>query len=321
MKKLENFHYRQLWTTHIACIDSCQHFLGLGHSTAWVFGATGHAFIINMHDELCASGPTAWKTEMLFQLVPNLGCEISGVFAEKKMPDFNAKQEKAWEHVKKAIDSCIPCYGWELLIPEFYLIAGYDDVGYLRDGCCPENGPGPTPWRELGTSEIGVLDVMSVRRGTVPNDRKTVKDALLKAVRHATNPPEWIFPGYSSGPRAYDAWIAALEKEREYGQAEMHGAAYNAAVWSECRVNAVKFLKEAKARIPGMDAEIDKAMGHYVKVRNNLEEVAMLFPFNGRKLDHIRNPGRREKAIQHLAEAKASEIAGLDAIENIAKKI
>jgi len=321
MKRLENFHYRPLWTTHIACIDSCQHFLGLGHSTAWVFGATGHAFIINMHKELCPSGPTAWKSEMIFSLASNLGLDIGGIFAEKSMPAFSRKQEEAWNFVRRAIDSGRPCYGWELVMPEYYLITGYDETGYLRAGCCSENGPGPTPWKELGASEIGILDVMSVGKCAKADNRKTVKDAFLAALRHASNPKEWIFPGYASGPKAYELWIAALEGDREYCQNHIRGMGYNANVWAECRIHAVKFIKEANARVPGMEAHFDRALGHYLKVRNALEEVAGLFPFERRKPEHLNDMTRRKKVVAQLKIAMESEADGLGALGEIAKEM
>lgn len=64
----------------------------------------------------------------------NLGYVINGVASYKKDKDFRKKQEKAYELVKDAINKGYPCYGWELDIPEYYVIYGYDDEGYLYTG-------------------------------------------------------------------------------------------------------------------------------------------------------------------------------------------
>ena len=51
-KKIENLTWRPRWITHLGCIKGCLEYLGVDVSDAWLFGATGHAFIINLHDEV-----------------------------------------------------------------------------------------------------------------------------------------------------------------------------------------------------------------------------------------------------------------------------
>jgi len=92
----------------------------------------------------------------------NIGYEIDGVFGTKSAGDFAEKQKRAWEFVKSAIDQGLPCYGWELDIPEFYVVYGYDDAGYYFSGPGCDEGKGPKPWQELGDTEIGVSAVNSV---------------------------------------------------------------------------------------------------------------------------------------------------------------
>jgi len=49
-KKLENLRWKNRWTSHLGCIKGCLNYLGMEVSDAWLFGATGHAFIINVAD-------------------------------------------------------------------------------------------------------------------------------------------------------------------------------------------------------------------------------------------------------------------------------
>lgn len=47
-KKLENVKWDNAWVTHLGCIKSCLNYLGMDVSYAWLFGAMGHAFVINI---------------------------------------------------------------------------------------------------------------------------------------------------------------------------------------------------------------------------------------------------------------------------------
>jgi len=129
MKKIEDLNYRPMRVTHLGCVKGCLEYLNMEVSDAWLFGATGHAFILNRSEVVCPSGPTSWNTEMLFKLGRNIGYIVDGVSTHKSENDFAEKQKLAWEKTKKAIDQGLPCYGWELKIPEYYVVYGYDEKG------------------------------------------------------------------------------------------------------------------------------------------------------------------------------------------------
>jgi hypothetical protein len=312
-KRIENLKWKPMWTSHLGCVKGCLEYLGSDVSDAWLFGGTGHAFIINVHEVICPSGPTAWRTEMLFKLGRNLGYVIDGVWGFKSDGDFAEKQERAWENTKRAIDQDLPCYGWELDIPEYYVVHGYDDEGYHFSGPRCDSGKGPKPWKELGDSQIGVLEMYCVNAGEPADDEKTVREALEFAVEHSKSPAKWIFPKYKAGLAAYDNWMAALES----GKAHALGAAYNAAVWSECRSFAVQFLKEAKERLATeVSPVVDKAIGHYTVVEENLKEVSKLFPFPPEG-EEVKDTGRCKEALKHLRNARDAEECGLGALREI----
>ena len=314
MKRLDGLRWKPAWVSHLGCIEGCLDYLGIGISRPWLFGGTGHAFIINMHEVVCPSGPTAWKQDMICQLSTNLGYQVDRLFAQKAMPDFAARQEEAWKFVRSALDRGLPCFGWELDIPEFYVICGYDETGYYYSGPGCDDGKGPKAWKELGTSEIGCIDIVRVEEGTPADDAKVVKDALTQALKHAENPKEWIFPKYRSGPAGFDLWAEALEK----GTANEFGHRYNAAVWHECREMAVAFLAEAQKRLSGKaDGAFDEAVKHYTVVRDRLKAVAERHPFPfGVKIDETKNLKDTE-AAKHVR-AAAAERQGLAALKKIA---
>lgn len=318
VKEINNLHWKCFWTSHLGCIKGCLEYLGVEISDARLFGSTGHAFIINMAENVCPSGPTAWNTEMLTRLGKNLGYAEEVITGVKTDRDFEKKQELAWNTIKGAVDDGIPCYGWELEIPEFYVIYGYDDRGYYYSGPKCDEGKGPKPWREVGDTQIGCLEMYKVKKCEPAEVKTAVKEALEFALKHAGSPKRWIYPKYRGGLDAYNYWIRALETSTADGW----GTAYNAAVWSECRDFAHKFLREVPERLGGqVVALFYKAAGHYRVVAENLKKVADTFPFFTMKPEYIEDETRRRSAIEALKSARNAESLGLELLERLVKEL
>jgi DNA-binding HxlR family transcriptional regulator len=320
MKVIKKLQWQPRWVSHLGCIEGCLKYMKNTISTGWLYGGTGHAFVLNIAEDLCPSGPTAWRPLMLFQLAHNMGYEIKGVYAHKGQPDFPKLQEDAWDHVKTAIDNDIPCYGWEVGgIPEYYVVSGYDDVGYYYSGAVGTEIEGPRKWQDVGTSDIGVLEMYSVLETPTSEPEVVVKHALEKILHHTTNPDEWIFDGYTSGIPGYDVWIKAVKK----GTAHSMGLAYNAVVWAECRKYGVEFLKEAKKRLskeirPLFETSID----HYEEVSKNLDRVTKLFPFAiGMLADPIGVSQKSKDGTEYLTAARNAEEKGLESLKHIVETL
>ena len=104
-KELENLHGKNKWTTHLGCLGGYLDYLKQGVSDAWLFGATGHAFFLNIPDGVDASGPTAWNNQKILSLASNLGGKIETISQWKQDGvDFPKVQEDAWNLVRKSID-------------------------------------------------------------------------------------------------------------------------------------------------------------------------------------------------------------------------
>jgi len=272
-KKLDNLSWKPFWVSHLGCIKGCLDWLDREVSDAWLFGGTGHAFVLNVHETVCPSGPTAWVTERMFALGKNVGYAVDGVFSSRETPGFDEAPGRAWAFARARLDDGVPCYGWELAIPEFYVVNGYDETGYGFDGPQASSESQPKPWAELGAGETGVVEMYSVKAGPPSGEAETVRGAFSFALEHAKNPSRWIFPTYRSGLEGYDTWIEALEA----GSADGFGTAYNAAVWSECRRFAVDFLQEARERLEGTAAGVlEEAEGRYAIAARGLKKVEEL---------------------------------------------
>jgi hypothetical protein len=324
MKKLENLRWSPKWVSHLGCVKGCLDYLGIEMTDAWLYGGTSHAFVLNISDVICPSGPTAWKTMILFKGGNNLGYEFDASFGWKEgNENFAELQESTWEFTKNAIDEGVPIYGWELEIPEFYVIYGYDDVGYYYSGPMADEGKGPKPWSELGKSEIGLIEIYSVKEGTSRDDTSIVKSAFENALKHASNPEAWKFVDrYASGLKGYDLWIKALET----GRADRFGMGYNIEVWRECRHYAVDFLKEAKERLNGKaESLFDDALAQYQVVAERLAQVAELYPFlpsgSSEAAGEIEKDENSRVAVDLLKQAWEAEEDGLGVLEKIVEEL
>lgn len=315
MRELQDLRWRPSWVSHLGCLKGCLDYLGIETTVGWLYGGTGHAFIINIGKDVCPSGPTAWKTEMLGRLGRNLGYETDCVFGTKDEDGLVDIQKEAWEFVKQALDAGFPCYAWELEAPEFYVVFGYDQEGYYYSGARCDQGCGPRPWQELGNTGIGIVETYSVRPGSAADDRTTVREALSFALEHAQSPESWVFPEYKAGLDGYDLWIQAMRD----GTATQLGVSYNAAVWESCRRNGVAFLSEAKERMDSaMEPLLDDAASHYRQVAQFLKDLMEQYPFDQNYSEiPIIVDERREASVSLLEQAKDAEARGMEALARI----
>jgi len=312
--------------SHMGCLEGCVRHLGLGISPAWLYGGTGHAFFINVDEDLCPSGPHSWPYfDVVPRLVRNLGVEteVLTAFPWDEKHDFDARREEVWHSVRSAIDAGVPCYGWHY---EFIVIRGYDDGGYILSG--PIGAPGvqaPRAWREFGASAgPGSVEMALVRPGQPASDQTVVSEALSFAVENARSREgrtEW------GGLAAYDKWARGLASGATISS---DGAGMHAAMWAECRAFAVEFLRQARKRLTGRaDSALDRTIESYAQVRDSLREVAALFPpclgaagpedlTRARAAElkaYARDQGRRNEAAALVRKAGRAEEAGVAALE------
>lgn len=276
-RELKGLHLDPAWISHLGCMHACARFAGSNITKPWLWGGTGHAFVINITPDACPSGPTAWKSGMLLHLAANVGLRVDGIQGFKHQPDFAAKQAAAWAYARACIDNGIPCYGWDLSIPEYGVIRGYDGVGYYHStGPAVGETLGPKPWQELGDTQIGVIELFSVQTCDALPASHVVREAALRALEHAEGHPRWTHPQYHQGADAFRVWAESLES----GKAIHGGHMYNAECWNECRAMAVEFLIQAKGELPdAAQGACDASIDAYRKVSAKLREVRDRHPF------------------------------------------
>ena len=259
-----------------------------------VFGASGHAFLINIHGQLCPSGPYCWRREAASPLLGNLGLEMNdlGFFSPGDTPQDRAAVEKK---LRDALDGGIPC---SLINLENQLVAGYDDEGFLTlQPWAPRVDFPPArltfgSWREFGdTFHVNFYTLTTVKPA---EHRKAVLDSLAYAVDLFANPRDHSLTDYGVGPDAYANWIKAAP---EFGGS--HGNWWNGTVWSECRQMASRYFAEIGRRYDGVAraaaeltkayAEIGAALGRLSdKDMDGAEKVTLLAETREKEAEAIR---------------------------------
>jgi hypothetical protein len=199
--------------------------------------------------------------------------------------------------------------------PEFYVIQGYDNTGYWYSGPGSVEGKGPRPWKEVGLSEIGILEMYSIRLCDQASPREVLIQAFEKVLYMTKNPEDIVFKRNRAGISGYDLWIAEVEE----GTAQPFGMAYNAAVWSECRTQAVAFLEEAQKKLPKDWRQLlENARVFYKGVAEALDSLAKLYPFSQPMHEKcIGIDARSKQAASLLRQARDAESKGLEGLRLI----
>ena len=312
MKKLDNLNFVPRATSHMGALEGCLKYLGIEVSPGWLFGSTGHAFIMNISDDLCGSDPHSWRWATVNKLGKNIGYKAEAAYTNVNKENFSQEQERAWDFARKSIDDGFPCYGWHY---DFMVIKGYDDDGYLLSGPVDD---APGDWQKFGIDAVGFLEIWSIKPGEKADDETTIKEALSFAADMAKEPDKRTIDPGTGGLSAYDNWMKGLES----GKGDAFGGAYNTAIWAECRRFAVEFLEEANERTgKKYDSLFRPAIEKYRMVSDNLNEVEKLFPYKGATEEewkkNMADAEKRQKAVGHLKVAKAAEASGLESLAQI----
>lgn len=274
-------------TTLMGVLRGVADHLDLPHSDATLYGGSGHAFLINIHQQLCPSGPYCWKRERYIELAAGLGIEIAdrGFFSNASPADERAAVEAV---LRERLDAGELC---SLLNMENQLITGYDASGF--DLSQPWEMPARLSfgsWAEFG-DEIHV-SFFTYRRTEPQSSRQIAEAALRCALDMLVRPQEFSGGDYAAGLRAYDNWIAAVEA----GHGASHGNWWNATVWAECRARAADYLAEVGRELPELADPATELVAAYGTIAGHLERLADKEMERDAKLDLLRETQRLEEA-------------------------
>lgn len=95
--KIENLKMPPFNTSLMGVLKGVFDYYDIKISNGMAYGGSGHAFLINVHEVVCPSGPYCWKYDMFYKLLQNLGLETIdlGFFHKGSTADERKKVEQA----------------------------------------------------------------------------------------------------------------------------------------------------------------------------------------------------------------------------------
>ena len=298
--RLENLRQPPLDTTMMGVLKAAADYHGLNLDAPMIYGLSGHAFLINIHTEICPSGPYCWKLEYATPLIENMGLRMTdlGFFDAGAKQDARAGVERK---LRAALDRGVPC---SLTNMENQIISGYDAKGFFcSQPWAPKSNfpPGRLTfgsWEEFGQEvHVNFYTIEKVQ----PAERRA---AILASLDYAAdlwrNPVKHSSKDYGVGPKAYDNWIAAVP-----ANGSGHGNWWNATVWSECRRMAAEYFSAIGKENKNAADLCARLRSEYLKIAENLHKV------NDKAMPS-------DDKIALLKETKQLEAEAIDNVQNLA---
>ena len=302
--KLDDLQMANYNTTLMGVLDGALTYYDIGLSAPSVFGLSGHAFLINIHKQLCPSGPYCWNRAASLPLIRNMGLVMTdlGFYSqENRAADRAAVEEK----VRAALDEGIAC---SVINLENQMITGYDEEGFSTAQPWAPNVNFPPAklsfgsWQEFGDSFHA--NFYTLEKCEPAPHREAVLAALAYAIELHREPAEHSLPDYGVGPDAYDNWIAAAE---ECGAG--HGNWWNGMVWSECRNMASGFFAELGDRYPAVAGRASELTAAYAEIGDLLGKASDKGLAAAPKVEVLKDAKSKEAAAIEEVAALAGELS------------
>ena len=223
---------------------------GIACTPGKAFVASGHAFVLNVHEELCPSGPYVWHYLRSFELLRNLGLDVE--LLGMALPNAAASEKAVLEaKVREALDAGAVC---SVLNLDHQLILGYDDAGFVLAqpwGDASATTPARLSygsWHECNVGPQLVFYQFTQCEPAVGAEARAISAALDFGLELWRHPGHYADERYGLGAKAYANWIAGLDA----GGGDVHGNWWNGVVWGECRERAGDYFQDlAAADFPG----------------------------------------------------------------------
>lgn len=127
MAALSGIRQPPLDTTLMGCLVGASRQCGIDVSVPMLFGLTGHAFLINIADDVCPSSPYVWNKARFRELLGGLGIDTVAEYAVDRMTSAAIRSDIEAQ-LRAHFDQGHICV---MNFLEHQLIAGYDAGGFL----------------------------------------------------------------------------------------------------------------------------------------------------------------------------------------------
>lgn len=290
--KVEHLKQAPFNTTLLGVLRGVADFYGVTASDAMLYGVTGHAFVINIHDQLCPSGPYCWERAGFHRLVRNLGIEMvdHGFFGGDST---SVDRQRLEQILQQQLDAGRPC---SLMNLENQMITGYDDTGFVTAQPWAPKVDFPPAHLEFGTwDEFGTdchANFYSFNLVDPAAPLTAVSDSLAYAIDLFEHSATHTSPPYGIGPDAYENFISAVTA----GAGDSHGNWWNATVWAECRQQAGAYFDELSTQFEQIAPTATQLAEHFRTVSAGLLKVSDKSLEAAEKIDTLKSLKDQELA-------------------------
>jgi hypothetical protein len=175
-----------------------------------IIATSGFAFRMWVAEDMCPSATSIWKWDDQKPWVESGGIACSYVGRVWGQEDIEEqKRLEAIEVIKRSIDQGIPAVVWDIGVPEWGLVTGYDDKRETFVTLAINLSEGGMAYDTLGKREIPILSALTVTGTTGKPRGEILKDTIKLALGHLRG-EEWC--DNAKGLSAYPAILKFLEK-------------------------------------------------------------------------------------------------------------
>lgn len=267
-----------------------------------IVATSGFAFRMWVSNDLCPSATSIWDFDSQKYWVENGGllCEYVGRYWGQENIE-KEKQLEAIKIIKASIDKGVPAISWDIGVPEWGLITGYDDANNLFDTLpinVAKSGSTTMPYDVLGKRELPILSALTITGISNKKQEDIVRDTMRLAVDHLKG-REWC--ENAKGLDAYPALITIFNDSPD--MASSWNAEYFLGTYGALKEYAYKFFdKVGQTELAQLYKDVFYAWMEAYKVKKN--EDATL-------------PETRAKIVSLLESAYKNEQKAVEIMESL----
>jgi len=272
----------------------------------WLMGTSAFAFRILVNEVMCPSAMSVFEwTVLLPEAVEQAGYGCTYITDWRQQEVADERKLEAQEKIIRAIDRGVPPIVWDIQVPDWGVIVGYDMEAETYDTLACTGEAAAMPFDQLGQREEKILSV------TIPGEEseRTREEIILRSLRAAVahaEQREWMpRPQYQDGLPAFDLWARVIEPGTNE-ETNFDFADYYAGYHYSARCCAHRYLRE----IADGDQDLLQTAAEYERVASCPLPV----------WDHFSRMARPDEEVLHaladrIRKAKRAEERGIEHIK------
>lgn len=269
-----------------------------------IIATSGFAFRMWVADkDLCPSATSIWDFDSQKAWVENGGLCCNYVGRYWGQDDIEEeRRNNAINIIKKSIDDEIPAISWDISMPEWGLITGYDDTSRMFSTLSISGSTDDMSYDILGKREIPILSVLTITGKTDKPKNKILKDTLNLAIGHLKG-QEWC-----DNSKGLDAYPALIKFFKDSFQPDLSwNMEYYLGTYGALKYHAYRYFEEN---------DLIELSNLYKEVYENWKTA-----FEIKTCNDISDKQAREKIAFELNHAYDNERKAVDVMKNVVSKL